>query len=57
MRRCKTPIRIVYRGFQFKGGVRTAFFKQKIRSRLGAEEWVRQRVKGYTVPPVSEGIH
>ncbi|HEX6301743.1 MAG TPA: polysaccharide deacetylase family protein [Acidimicrobiia bacterium] len=30
-----------------------AFFKRKIRTGLRAEEWMRQRIKGYSVPPVS----
>jgi len=30
-----------------------AFFKRKIRTGLRAEEWIRQRVKGYSVPPTS----
>jgi peptidoglycan/xylan/chitin deacetylase (PgdA/CDA1 family) len=34
-----------------------AFFKRKIRTGLRAEEWMRQRVKGYSVPPMSVGIH
>lgn len=31
------------------------FFKRKVRTGLRAEEWIRQRVKGYTVPPMSGG--
>jgi peptidoglycan/xylan/chitin deacetylase (PgdA/CDA1 family) len=36
---------------------RIAFFKRKIRTGLRSEEWIRQRVKGYSVPPMSAGVH
>lgn len=31
------------------------FFRQKTHTGLRAEEWMRQRVRGYTVPPMSAG--
>jgi len=34
-----------------------AFFKRKIQSGLRAEEWLRQRLKGYEVPPNSASTY
>ncbi len=47
------PYRLPRIPIQKSDGV--AFFRRKTRTGLRAEEWMRQRVKGYTVPHTSTG--